>query len=224
MRQDDPAELRKTESFTPRRKHCSLADVKLRSCILSLHHLSRKLATRAEARPSERVDCALIEASGLFDRAWYLAQYSEVARSKLDPILDYLRCGVAKGRNPNPLFESEWYFAQYPDAQATGTNPLIHYLLHGAAEGRDPSPFFDTQWYLAQHPELTSRLRAIERKAFPAALELTQPAEATEAQVSIESESSLVDASSARINPLAHYLQDGHAPSNTAYGFVARRA
>jgi lipopolysaccharide biosynthesis protein len=52
-------------------------------------------------------------------------------------------------------------------------------------------------------------LRAIERKAFPAALELTQPAEATEARVSIESESSLVDASSARINPLAHYLQDG---------------
>jgi len=176
---------------------------------LNWHHLSRRIAARLESCPQEQADCELIESSGLFDRAWYLAQFPELARSGVDPILDYVRRGAGEGRNPNALFEGEWYFAQYPDAQATGANPLIHYLLHGAAEGREPGPFFDTQWYVAQHPELNSRLRAIERKAFPAALELVESGEGAEPQTSPQIESCRADAPLASINPLAHYLQDG---------------
>jgi lipopolysaccharide biosynthesis protein len=116
------------------------------------------MAARREGRSREHADCALIESSGLFDRAWYLAQSPKFARSNLDPVLHYLRRGVQEGRNPNPLFENEWYLAQYPDVRSAETNPLRHYLLHGAAEGRDPSPFFDSRLYAAQHPELNARL------------------------------------------------------------------
>jgi cytochrome P450 len=96
----------------------------------------------------------LIEDSGLFDRAFYLAQCPELAASGVDPIHHYLQYGAAEGRNPNPLFNTDWYRRQYPDVQATGTNPLLHYLVHGSAEGRDPSPLFDTSWYLARYPEV----------------------------------------------------------------------
>jgi lipopolysaccharide biosynthesis protein len=173
------------------------------------HHLRRTIAARREWRGREQADCQLIERSDLFDLGWYLAQYPQVARSGIDPILDYVRRGACEGRNPNPLFEGDWYLARYPDAQATGLNPLIHYLLHGAAEGRDPGPFFDTRWYVAQHPELNSRRRAIERRAFPAALELVDFGEGAEPQTSPQAESRRADSPPASINPLAHYLQDG---------------
>ena len=176
---------------------------------MNWHYLRRRIAARREWRVRELGDCQLIEGSGLFDRAWYLAQYPEIARSPLDPILDYVRRGAREGRNPNPLFEGDWYLAQYPDAQATGLNPLIHYLLHGAAEGREPGPFFDTQWYVAQHPELNSRLRAIERKAFPGSLALVHPSEGAAAETSAEVASRRIDASCGSVNPLAHYLHDG---------------
>ena len=176
---------------------------------MNWHYLRRTIAARREWRGREQADCQLIERSGLFDRAWYLAQYPEIARSPLDPILDYVRRGAREGRNPNPLFEGDWYLAQYPDAQATGLNPLIHYLLHGAAEGREPGPFFDTQWYVAQHPELNSRLRAIERKAFPGSLALVHPSEGAAAETSAEVASRRIDASCGSVNPLAHYLHDG---------------
>src|SRR5271166_6045592 len=114
--------------------------------MLNWHYLRRRIATRHEWRAQEQADCKLIESSGLFDRAWYLVQFPELARSAFDPIIDYVRRGAREGRNPNPMFEGEWYLAQYPDAKSTIARPLIHYLCNGAAEGREPGPFFDTQW------------------------------------------------------------------------------
>jgi lipopolysaccharide biosynthesis protein len=152
--------------------------------------------------------CKLIAGSGVFDRTWYLAQAPELARSRRDPILDYLRHGTRAGRSPNPLFEGDWYLAEYADVQASDANPLIHYLLHGAAEGRDPGPFFDTKWYMAQHPELAARLHAIERKAFAGALDPGRAGEAAE-DASAGLESARSAASPATTNPLAHYLHDG---------------
>ncbi|MBM6583758.1 glycosyltransferase family 61 protein [Microvirga sp. BT689] len=89
----------------------------------------------------------------LFDPIWYLAQYADVGRSGLDPLIHYLEHGAAEGRDPSPLFDTDWYLTQYPDVAESGLNPLVHYLKYGAAEGRDPSPLFDTDWYLAQYPE-----------------------------------------------------------------------
>ncbi len=95
----------------------------------------------------------LLRASGLFDAGWYLRQNSDVAESRADPLLHYLRFGASEGRNPNPLFDTSWYLRRNPDVAQSRLNPLAHYLLLGAAEGRDPSPAFDTSWYLAEHED-----------------------------------------------------------------------
>ena len=90
----------------------------------------------------------------LFDAAWYLGEYPDIAAAAVDPLTHYLRWGVQEQRNPNPLFDTAWYRARNPDVAAEGVNPLEHYVLRGAAEGRDPSPLFNTSWYLKTNPDV----------------------------------------------------------------------
>ena len=83
---------------------------------------------------------ALLRSSGLFDEVWYLAQNPDVARTKVDPVLHYLRHGGFEGRNPGPHFDGDWYLSAYKDVKKSGINPLVHYLKHGKAEGRLKQP------------------------------------------------------------------------------------
>jgi len=83
----------------------------------------------------------------LFDSAWYLARYPDVARAGCDPFRHYLEHGAWEMRNPNPLFDSDWYLETYPDVARSGVNPLVHYQTIGAAGNRDPHPLFDTRAY-----------------------------------------------------------------------------
>jgi predicted O-methyltransferase YrrM len=89
-----------------------------------------------------------IESSGLFDRAWYLAQYPDVAESRIDPVVHFLTYGAAEGRSPGPDFNAiqfnrEWYLAQYSDVAKSGIDPVVHYLSSGFADGRSPGPAFN---------------------------------------------------------------------------------
>jgi hypothetical protein len=86
----------------------------------------RKLARQAE----------LLRQSGLFDEAWYLNRYPDVAESKEDVVQHYLNFGGAEGRDPSPDFSTEEYVLAYPDVAASSINPLVHYLEHGCKEGR----------------------------------------------------------------------------------------
>ena len=78
----------------------------------------------------------LLKASGLFDEAWYLSAYPDVASAGIDPVKHYLSHGVAEGRNPSPVFDTRAYLAAYPDIVAAGVNPLVHFVEFGRAEGR----------------------------------------------------------------------------------------
>jgi lipopolysaccharide biosynthesis protein/ubiquinone/menaquinone biosynthesis C-methylase UbiE len=78
----------------------------------------------------------LIHNSGLFDETWYLANYLDVAQSKVDPGFHYLVHGAFEGRDPSPKFSSSWYLQMYPDVKASGLNPLVHYIKFGIKEGR----------------------------------------------------------------------------------------
>jgi len=80
----------------------------------------------------------LLKASGLFDEAWYLSAYPDVASAGIDPVKHYLSHGVAEGRNPSPVFDTRAYLAAYPDIVAAGVNPLVHFVEFGMAEGRQP--------------------------------------------------------------------------------------
>jgi CDP-glycerol glycerophosphotransferase (TagB/SpsB family) len=92
-----------------------------------------------------------IAASGLFDRAGYLARYPDVAAIGVDPLLHYLDAGALEGRNPCDLFDSAYYLGENPDVAASGINPLAHFCDFGWKESRHPSPDFDVDWYLQAH-------------------------------------------------------------------------
>jgi len=108
-----------------------------------------------DAAPSaEDADAARLRASKVFDAAWYLNAYHDVADSGDDPVLHYLRNGAAEQRDPGPYFSTSYYLATYPDVAEAGVNPLLHYLVSGAAEGRDPGPSFNTSLYLEENPDI----------------------------------------------------------------------
>ena len=96
----------------------------------------------------------LVEASGLFDREFYLAEQVDVARSGTDPAEHFVRYGGWEGRDPHPLFDTSFYLETYPDVAASGVNPLVHFVTTGWKERRRPHRFFDTGYYLDHNPDV----------------------------------------------------------------------
>jgi GT2 family glycosyltransferase len=84
----------------------------------------------------DRVDATILEASGLFDEAWYLKTYPQVAETGLDPPIHFLKRGGFQGLDPGPAFSSDVYLDMHPDVKESGANPLVHYLRYGLYEGR----------------------------------------------------------------------------------------
>ena len=76
--------------------------------------------------PSEVDDLEKIRSSPLFDGAWYLRQYPDVARSGLSPALHYLRHGGVQRRDPGPNFDARAYVKDHPELPRRA-NPLLHY-------------------------------------------------------------------------------------------------
>src|SRR5436190_1561052 len=113
----------------------TVAGSSLRSAAGKWSHFHNRVKSRTRARRLKR-DAALLEQSGLFDRAWYLRQHPDVAEHKIDPVSHYLLSGAGEGRDPSPTFSSSGYLETYPDVLAHGVNPLLHYVKFGCAEGR----------------------------------------------------------------------------------------
>src|SRR5207237_1500128 len=102
------------------------------------------VADRSDAADGQLNAAYLVEASGLFDREFYLNSNPDVASAGLNPLLHFLTCGFREGRSPHPLFDTRFYLLSNPDVAVAGENPLLHYLLRGPVELRDPHPLFDT--------------------------------------------------------------------------------
>ena len=123
----------------------------------------RELYVRAAVRlhPTWRLkdlrqQSKFIRRSGLLDEQWYRAEYKRLIPKTADPVLHYLRYGVAVHCNPNPFFATRYYLEANPDVFAAGMNPLVHYILDGWREGRNPSPTFDVQQYLHANPDVAA--------------------------------------------------------------------
>jgi hypothetical protein len=86
----------------------------------------------------------------LFDPAFYLGRYRDVADAGVDPLSHFIEFGGAEGRWPHPLFDTAFYLAHNPDVAASGENPLVHYVCHGAREGRRPHPALAASTTLAR--------------------------------------------------------------------------
>ena len=95
-----------------------------------------QLPQKLRARRRLLKDRELIAGSPLFDAAWYLAHYPDVAAAAWDPALHYALHGATERRDPGPKFDAGWYLDHNTDVKATGVNPLLHYLQQGSAEGR----------------------------------------------------------------------------------------
>ncbi|WP_176015539.1 glycosyltransferase [Burkholderia sp. BCC0398] len=99
------------------------------------------IAKRFTGSPDVSVDeAALLRTSPLFDGAYYLATYPDVADAAIDPVVHYLQFGWAEARQPSMSFDGNRYLDDYPDVRAAGVNPLVHYLTFGSREGRHATP------------------------------------------------------------------------------------
>lgn len=87
-------------------------------------------------RLTSKEDVALVRASELFDAAWYLETYPDVANLGMDPAEHFVWLGWRLGRSPSARFSVPAYLSAYPDVVANGANPLIHYLRFGRREER----------------------------------------------------------------------------------------
>jgi hypothetical protein len=112
---------------------------------LALYAVNQKLAvarlgSKTQASRSLTHNMQLVSESGLFDCAWYLATYQDVAESGVDPVKHYLSEGAGEGRNPGPDFDTVGYVTMYADVIESGLNPLVHYIRFGRSEQRLPKP------------------------------------------------------------------------------------
>jgi GT2 family glycosyltransferase len=166
-----------------------------------------------------------------FDPAWYTSLYSDVAATRLSPIIHFIRIGIAEQRDPNRFFASRWYLEQHPDVRASGLHPLLHYLQAGAAELRNPHPDFEAAWYAGQHPEadanpLLYHIRTGHAKGYPTRPPTdiqdhrpSQPeAQETALIASMEGffdaewyQQRYPDIASANLEPAAHFIRFGAA-------------
>lgn len=92
-----------------------------------------RLARRGRSEPdgAEADLVAEVEASALFDGAWYLRRYPDAVRDRLAPALHLVRYGNEHRLDPSERFDTGAYLAAHPD---TGGLPaLVHHLRSGAA-------------------------------------------------------------------------------------------
>ena len=117
--------------------------------------------------PRRLREARAIARSGLFDEAYYLGRYPDVATSGMSPLAHFVLHGGLEGRAPHPLFDADYYLRRNPDVAARRVNPLAHYVRRGVLERRNPSPVFDVAFYLDSNPDVAAR-RHRAAQAFPA--------------------------------------------------------
>ena len=113
--------------------------------------LSGELRARRALRARRQQEIAAVQASPLFDPAFYLDRHPDLAAARHDPAAHFVWVGAQAGARPSPYFDTAWYLARHPEVAASGDNPLLHWMTHGA--GTDPNPVFDTAWYVARNPD-----------------------------------------------------------------------
>jgi len=116
-----------------------------------VHYLTAGRAMGLAIRPVSDPGIELVRASGVFDEAYYLERYPDVAQTGVDPISHYFRHGAKEGRDPSAMFDTNYYLEHNEDVAKAGTNPLLHFCQAGWKALRNPSREFDVWWYWSTH-------------------------------------------------------------------------
>lgn len=77
-----------------------------------------------------------IHHSGLFDYNFYYLKNPDVAQTKMNGIIHYLKYGSTEGRDPSKQFKTKYYLNNNIDVKSANINPLYHYIKYGKKEGR----------------------------------------------------------------------------------------
>ena len=181
----------------------------------------RFLDTQAGAR-------RMIEASGLFDAAWYADRYPEAGSAGM-ALAHFLKVGAEAGNDPGPGFSVRGYLADHPDVAASGMNPLLHYLRFGRGEGRtvrdgqgrpggavDPAlggvalarvrAAFDDAFYAATNPDLPEGTDGFAHYMGPGWRQRRDPASWFSTDHYLKSHG---DVAAGGSNPFVHYVLEG---------------
>jgi GT2 family glycosyltransferase/glycosyltransferase involved in cell wall biosynthesis len=94
---------------------------------------------------------AIVEASGLFDPAFYAEQNPDVIDDGVDLLRHYLIYGDREGRLPMPHFDPEHYRRSLPFKLPPRHNALLHYLLIGSRLFPETGPAFDAGHFMQSH-------------------------------------------------------------------------
>ena len=86
----------------------------------------------------------------LFDPTWYARRYKIPAKDSTYLLEDFLKEGIAQGRNPNPLFDSDFYSRSYMNAEGDTDCAFFHYLTIGAEQSYWPHPLIDAPFVSSQ--------------------------------------------------------------------------
>jgi len=105
---------------------------------------------------SSRLECAYIRAMSpaLFGEEFYLERNQDVAESRWDPLLHYVRYGSAEGRIPHPLVDEAHYRHVSELGRSARISALGHYLARGSRQGLTLAPWFDPAFYAEANPGL----------------------------------------------------------------------
>jgi hypothetical protein len=147
----------------------------------------------------------------LFDPAFYLRKYPDVAAAGVNPLCHYLKHGAAELRQPHPLFDPGFYLDRNPDIRRAGVNPLVHYVRHGAAEDRKPLPLFEPSHYRSSCAESPGGGQHLLAHFLDSGARAASPHPLFDCQAYLDAHP---DAAAQGANPLVHYvLSDAARPA-----------
>lgn len=114
-------------------------------------HLRQDPPSRRMGRPGRSARSAL-RAAGLLDASWYLEANPDAGT---DAEAHFVRRGVWRGREPNPLFHSEWFARRHPD-ELDGLPAAFAYAASPRRATLSPHPFFLPHYYLERNPDVAA--------------------------------------------------------------------
>ncbi len=114
-------------------------------------------------------DILAIKSSGFFDEKWYVENYPDVGKLKMDPVEHFLWIGGRMGRNPSLRFSTKAYLSEYDDVSRARLNPLLHYLKWGKKEGRVVFEVKSSVTSSGGTEDLTTRVVALKETLRPTA-------------------------------------------------------
>lgn len=105
--------------------------------------------------------------SPLFITESYLDLYPDIKKAGVNPLVHYIKKGVAEKRQPGyseehykivkktSFFNKNWYLKHYSnEISKTHLDPALHYLVYGYKKGFNPSKKFDTNFYLMSYDDV----------------------------------------------------------------------